>query len=96
MHLTTLKLGGSATRTLVAICSKLHREQELGVGTGLLELLGDQFHRLDRRHACKRFTQDVDAVQFVGMIEQFLLARAAPLDIDCGEDALFDKMTVEA
>src|SRR5579859_2993354 len=90
MEMETLRrMAGSAAPL------KLHREQELRVGTRLLELLGDEFHRFDWRNACQGFAQDVDAVEFVRMIEQLFLTRAAPLDIDRGKDAFLDEVTVQ-
>src|SRR3989440_327916 len=75
---------------------EFHRQQKLRVGTGLLEFLRHEFHRLHRRNPRQRLPQDVDALKLVGMIEQLLLARAAALDVDRREDAFLDKMTVQA
>jgi hypothetical protein len=53
-----------------------HPEEKLDITASLLELVQDQFHGFDRRHACQRATQDHHLGVLVGVIEQLLFARA--------------------
>ena len=85
-----LAVEGSATRLTHA-----HVQQELDVAPGLLEFAEQQFHRLDRRHARERAAEQDDAVVFVGMVEQFLFARAGALDVDRGENAAVHQRAVK-
>src|ERR1700677_5298986 len=69
--------------------------EQFGVGFGCLEVVEQNFHCLDRRELGELPAQDVDARQFVGVVEEFLAARGGVEDLDGGVDALLDERAVE-
>ncbi len=72
-----------------------HAEEELDVVASFLQLVEHQFHGFDGRDAGQCATQNDDLIVFVGMVEEFLFARAGEFHVDGREDAAVDKMAVE-
>src|ERR1035437_2251382 len=70
-------------------------EEKLGVGLGLLQPRDEHLHRLDRAEALHRAAEAVDALQFLGVIDELLLARAGAIDVDRGENAALNESAVE-
>src|SRR5712691_911037 len=72
-----------------------HALQEFLVRLGLRQALQEQLHRFDGGERGEHLAQDPRAVELVLGHEQLLLARAAAVDVDGGEDALVGELAVE-
>ena len=69
--------------------------EEFGVAAHFLEFAEQQFHGFHGGNAVHGLAEFPDAVEFIGMEEEFLLACTAFLHIDGGVDAFFGEMAVK-
>ena len=72
-----------------------HGEQELDVAVGFLQTAGQQVHSIKRREVCKRLAHDIDLLEFIGMVKEFLFTRTALDDIDRRVNPAVGKSAVE-
>ena len=79
----------------VADCLALHRGEKLGVGLRLLQSLEHDFHLLDRRKGIQHTPHYPDAIEVFFTDQQFFLARAGALQVDCREQSLITQATIE-
>src|SRR6185369_7645513 len=73
----------------------LHRGEKLGVGLRLLQSLEHDFHLLDRRERIQHTPHHPDAIQVFLADQQFFLARAGALQVDCRKQSLITQTTIE-
>src|ERR1044072_1819005 len=73
----------------------LHRGEKFGVGLRLLQSLEHDFHLLDGRERIQHTPHYPDAIQVFLADQQFFLARAGALQVDCREQSLIAQATIE-
>ena len=84
--------GGVCVSDIPIFCSAAtgtHGVEEFGVALGGLDLVEQEFHRIDVIHAVKQLAQDPHLLQYVGLEQQFLAPGAGAIDVDRRIDALF-------
>src|SRR3990167_8966359 len=73
----------------------VHRGEEVLVGLGILHLVEEEFHRVDRAHLQQDPAQDPHLAELVLGDQQLFLAGAGLADVERGEDALVGDLAVE-
>src|SRR5437588_10218442 len=73
----------------------IHRREEILVRLGVLHLVEQELHRIDRAHLHQDSAQHPHLGEDVLIDQQLLLARAGLADVERGEDALVGNLTVE-
>ena len=73
----------------------VHRREEVLIGLGILHLVEQEFHRVDRPHLHEDTAQDPHLRELVLLDQQLFLAGAALAHIERGEDALVGDLAVQ-
>src|SRR5215217_5357268 len=73
----------------------LHRGEKFSVGLRLLQSLEHDFHLLDRRERIQHPPHHPDAIEVFLADQQFFLARAGALQVDCWKQSLITQTTIE-
>src|SRR3954469_15400005 len=73
----------------------IHRGEEVLVGLGVLHLVEQELHRVDRAHLHENAAQHPHLGERTLIDQQFLLAGAGLADVERGEDALVGDLAVE-
>src|SRR5204863_466504 len=73
----------------------VHGGEELLVALGLLELVEEELHRLDRIQLRERLAQQPDLLELVLLEQELFLPGAGLLDVDRREDALVHEASVQ-
>src|SRR5690606_36907339 len=73
----------------------VHRREEVLVGLGILHLVEEEFHRIDRAHLHEDAPEDPHLGELVLLDQQLFLAGAGLADVERREDALVGDLAVE-
>src|SRR6185437_16503862 len=78
-----------------AASAAAHAFEELAVALGRLDLVEQEFHRLELVHRVEELAQDPDLLKDVGLQQQLLAARARAIHVDRRVDPLLGHPPVE-